>query len=90
MLGMGSPPFRGGINNPYLAHLEVIQYSGYYTVTIQSAIRYDASLEEYQRVKETLLNACCLMPNKTEIPMQLINDASARYKMTVSKYLQGR
>ncbi|MCU7786741.1 phosphoenolpyruvate carboxylase [Pyrobaculum sp. 3827-6] len=88
ILGMGSPPFRGGINNPQLAHLEVLQYSGYYTVTIQSAVRYDVSYNEYVNVKESLLAACCVRGVKAVDPelYQIITQASSTYRGVVAKY----
>jgi len=88
ILGMGSPPFRGGINNPALAHLEVIQYAGYHTVTIQSAVRYDVSYEEYQRVRDTLLNACCIKPKDVGDITHMVSEASMKYKAVIQKYTE--
>ncbi len=88
IIGMGSPPFRGGLNNPKLCHLEVVQYAGYHTATIQSAVRYDVSLEEYARVRESILNACCsarLSPADEIMP--IITEASAKYRSLVFKYV---
>ncbi|MEZ0248697.1 MAG: phosphoenolpyruvate carboxylase [Thermoproteus sp.] len=88
ILGMGSPPFRGALNNLRLAHLEVVQYAGYHTATIQSAVRYDASLEEYQKVKESILNACCASRNKApEEVLHIIQEASSRYRSLVTRYV---
>ncbi len=89
ILGMGSPPFRGGINNPRLVHIETVQYVGYSTVTVQSAIRYDASYDEYNFVKEMLLNACCLRTLRASPTDELevvITMASSRYRSLLSKY----
>ncbi len=88
ILGMGSPPFRGGLNNPRLAHLEVVQYSGYYTATVQSAVRYDTSLDEYMRVKESILNACCggaRSPMGDDL-LSLMQEASMKYKLQMLKH----
>ncbi|ABL87432.1 Phosphoenolpyruvate carboxylase [Pyrobaculum islandicum DSM 4184] len=88
ILGMGSPPFRGGINNPSLSHLETIQYVGYYTVTVQSAVRYDTSYDEYIKVRETILNACCLPSREINLPEleEIITKASSTYKSVVVKF----
>ena len=88
ILGMGSPPFRGALNNPRLAHLEVVQYSGYYTATIQSAVRYDTSIDEYLRVKESILNACCSIrsPVSDDI-VPIIKEASAKYKAQLLRHV---
>lgn len=89
ILGMGSPPFRGGLNNPRLAHLEVVQYSGYHTATVQSAVRYDASLDEYVRVRESILNACCGVraPVGDDV-LSLIQEASMKYKLQMLKHAE--
>jgi len=91
ILGMGSPPFRGGINNPRLVHVEAVQYAGYSTVTIQSAIRYDVSYDEYNFVKETIENTCCLRALRSELGDELdtvITMASSRYRSLLSKYAE--
>ncbi|ACB39366.1 phosphoenolpyruvate carboxylase [Pyrobaculum neutrophilum] len=90
ILGMGSPPFRGAINNPTLSHLEVIQYAGYYTATIQSAVRYDTSYDEYTRVRESILNACCLPSRDIDTPEVegLITKASSTYRSLIVKYAE--
>ncbi|AEA12427.1 Phosphoenolpyruvate carboxylase [Thermoproteus uzoniensis 768-20] len=87
ILGMGSPPFRGALNNYMLAHLEVFQYSGYHTATIQSAVRYDVSYDDYIKVKDSILNACCVSPRKVEGVEGLIGEAAASYKALVAKYV---
>ncbi|CCC81750.1 phosphoenolpyruvate carboxylase [Thermoproteus tenax] len=87
ILGMGTPPFRGAINNPALAHLEVIQYAGYHTATIQSAIRYDASFEDYIKVKDSILNACCMDARGVDDVDKLVGEAATSYKSVVAKYV---
>jgi phosphoenolpyruvate carboxylase len=89
ILGMGTPPFRGALNNPSLVHLEVVQYTGYYTATIQSAIRYDASIDEYTKVRNTILNACCAQAQTKEVDgvETYITQAAESYGNTVIKYL---
>lgn len=78
ILGMGSPPFRGGLNNPRLAPYETLQYSGYRTVTIQSAVRYDISYAEFEKVKLALLQPPSL--RKVEVRGEWIEVASRMYK----------
>ncbi len=63
ILGMGSPPFRGGLNNPSLAPLEAAQYSGFHTATIQSAVRYDVPYQQYLSVREVLLSSARRPPD---------------------------
>ncbi|MEZ0318550.1 MAG: phosphoenolpyruvate carboxylase [Pyrobaculum sp.] len=88
ILGMGSPPFRGGLNNPRLAHLEVVQYAGYHTATIQSAVRYDTSLDEYVKVRESIQNACCSARQRVgDEVMYIIQQASSRYRQILLKYV---
>jgi len=87
ILGMGSPPFRGGLNNPRLAPMEVVQYAGYYTATIQSAVRYDVALEEFLKVREAILNGCCTSrPRVSDDVLHLVQEASAKYRALVMKY----
>ncbi|MEM0483386.1 MAG: phosphoenolpyruvate carboxylase [Pyrobaculum sp.] len=83
ILGMGSPPFRGALNNYALAHLEVFQYAGYSTATIQSAVRYD----DYVKVRDSILNACCTTPRKVEGVEELIGEAATSYKALIAKYV---
>ncbi len=54
IIGMGSPTFRGGLNNPSLVSLEVEVYRGFMTATVQSAIRYDSQPSTYRSVVERL------------------------------------
>jgi phosphoenolpyruvate carboxylase len=89
ILGMGSPPFRGGINNPRLVHMETVQYAGFNTVTVQSAVRYDVSYDEYSFVREVLLNACCLRTLRLDVGGEVdtvITLASSNYRALLSKY----
>ncbi len=46
IVGVGKPPFRGHLA-PHAVGKFVEQYRGYYTVTIQTALRYDTPREEY-------------------------------------------
>lgn len=87
ILGMGSPPFRGALNNYALAHLEVFQYAGYHTATIQSAVRYDVSYDDYIKVKDSIINACCTSPRRVEGAEELMGEAATSYKAIVAKYI---
>lgn len=89
IIGMGMPPFRGGINNPKIVNFEVEHYRGYNTVTIQSAVRYDVPFNEYRKVYTTLRQGLGAEPRKVspEI-LQLIGKAASKYRATVSRYLE--
>jgi phosphoenolpyruvate carboxylase len=85
IVGMGSPLFRGGLNNPRLAHVETLQYSGYRTATVQSAVRYDVSYAEFIRVRETLSRLH--PPRGLEIKETWVEVASRMYRDLVDVYL---
>ncbi|KUO92044.1 MAG: phosphoenolpyruvate carboxylase [Pyrobaculum sp. OCT_11] len=85
IVGMGSPPFRGGLNNPRLAHVETLQYAGYRTATVQSAVRYDVSYAEFLRVRETLSRLH--PPRGFEIKETWVEVASRMYRDLVVIYL---
>ncbi|MEM1903091.1 MAG: phosphoenolpyruvate carboxylase [Pyrobaculum sp.] len=88
IIGMGSPPFRGGINNPKLSRLVAEQYAGYYTATIQSAVRYDVSIDEYYKVKDSILDLCCIKKAAShEDAIMLITEASSMYRSIVYKHV---
>ncbi len=86
IVGMGSPPFRGGLNNPHLVQAEAVQYSGYRTATIQSAVRYDVSYAEFLKVRETL--SVPLPPRRVEISEEWVKVASGMYRDVVLGHLQ--
>lgn len=46
ILGMGKPPFRGHLA-PHNIHVWIKNWLGYFTVTIQSAMRYNTSKKDY-------------------------------------------
>jgi phosphoenolpyruvate carboxylase len=85
IVSMGSPPFRGGLNNPRLAHVEALQYAGYRTATVQSAVRYDVSYAEFLRVRETLSRLH--PPRGLEIKETWVEVASRMYRDLVDVYL---
>lgn len=89
ILGMGSPPFRGGLNNPELAPREAAQYSGYYTATIQSAVRYDVPYQQYLGVKEAILSNIGGRPDPAfdvEWAARAVEEAAKLYRGLVFKY----
>ncbi len=53
IIGVGKPPFRGHLA-PHAVEKFVDQYRGYYTVTIQTALRYDTPREDYIATLNTL------------------------------------
>uniref|UniRef100_A0A7C5XR29 Phosphoenolpyruvate carboxylase n=1 Tax=Ignisphaera aggregans TaxID=334771 RepID=A0A7C5XR29_9CREN len=88
IIGMGSPPFRGGINNPKLVDIEVQQYMGFTTVTIQSAVRYDVTYTDYRKVQSTLLNNIGRVPRNVEPDViKFIEDATTMYRYLVARYI---
>uniref|UniRef100_A0A7J2U2S0 Phosphoenolpyruvate carboxylase n=1 Tax=Ignisphaera aggregans TaxID=334771 RepID=A0A7J2U2S0_9CREN len=88
IIGMGSPTFRGGINNPKLVEYEVRHYQGYKTVTIQSAVRYDVPFSEYQKVSSSILQWLGKPVRKVDAGvLKVVRRAFESYRKTVSKYL---
>lgn len=86
ILGMGRPPFRGGINDPDLAVSEAKQYAGYHTVTVQSAIRYDADSASYQRFLDAVLSQQHSgAENTSESVIEMIREAELHYRKTLVK-----
>lgn len=87
IVGMGSPPFRGGLNNPILAELEAGFYSGFDTATLQSAVRYDVPREEGVKVARLLVEASGKGVEPLEVDEAVIVELSERYKRLVSGVL---
>ncbi|ADM28568.1 phosphoenolpyruvate carboxylase [Ignisphaera aggregans DSM 17230] len=89
IIGMGSPPFRGGINNPKLVELEVQHYRGYSTVTIQSAIRYDVPFDEYHNVYRTLIENIDGSPRSIDSKiLDLVERSTLMYRSLVKRYIE--
>ncbi|MEM0340660.1 MAG: phosphoenolpyruvate carboxylase [Acidilobaceae archaeon] len=87
IIGMGSPPFRGGINNPELVDVEVEQYSGYSTATVQSAVRYDVSMNDYNKVRMTILEKIDEVSRKIEDEaLSIAEKARSAYRSLLAKY----
>ncbi len=53
IIGVGKPPFRGNLS-PEAVEVFVHQYSGYYTVTMQSAVRFDTPRGSYEKLVSVL------------------------------------
>jgi len=91
IVGSGTPPFRGAMNSPELVELEAKQFRGYHTVTIQSAVRYDAPLSSYLHVKRKLLENLGQKPQPSiandEDALQVVNEASTSYREVVSRHI---
>lgn len=66
IIGMGSPPFRGALNNPELVDHVSKAYSGYSTATIQSAVRYDIPYSEYLKVRNSIISSIDRMPRELQ------------------------
>lgn len=89
ILGMGSPPFRGGLNNPSLAQIEARQYSGYWTATVQSAVRYDATYGEFLKVREAVKGGARGKPRGVgPEAVELARRAESSYRAFVARYLE--
>ncbi|MEM1628893.1 MAG: phosphoenolpyruvate carboxylase [Desulfurococcaceae archaeon] len=89
IIGMGSPPFRGGLNNPRLVDMEVDNYRGYYTTTIQSAVRYDIPYHDYIGVKKKLWDNVGKEPRYIDAgdSLKIIRKAGVKYRSLVSRYI---
>ncbi len=89
IIGMGSPPFRGGINNPKLVEFEVQHYRGYSTVTIQSAVRYDIPFDVYHEVYKTLIENVNNSPRNMDSGiLDLVERSTMMYRSLVKRYIE--
>jgi len=88
IVGMGTPPFRGALNNPELVEKIAERYAGYTTATIQSAARYDMPFKEYVKVKERLLLNVNKPPREVQAEVvDLISRATKMYRDLASRYV---
>jgi len=88
IVGMGIPPFRGGLNNPELVDKMAERYAGYSTATVQSAVRYDMPFKDYIKVKEQILLGVNRPPR--EVPAEVIDfidKATKIYRNLASRYI---
>ncbi|MEM1620206.1 MAG: phosphoenolpyruvate carboxylase [Fervidicoccaceae archaeon] len=92
IVGSGSPPFRGAMNNPALVEREVEHYRGYFTVTVQSAARYDLPFDSYSTLKKILIESSRREPrplqSSEEEIAQLANEASSLYRSRVARLIE--
>ncbi|MEM0377693.1 MAG: phosphoenolpyruvate carboxylase [Thermofilum sp.] len=89
ILGMGRPPFRGGVNEPSLASREASQYAGYWTVTVQSAIRYDASSQEYRQFASAVAAQRGAEAESVDArALEVVKQAEEYYRKTLVKVSQ--
>jgi len=87
IVGMGSPTFRGGLNNPSLVSLEVKAYKGFATATVQSAVRYDSQPSACRSVVERLRSECCVPPDPVEGDVSsILREAARWYASTLRRY----
>jgi len=88
IIGMGSPPFRGALNNPELVDHVSKAYSGYTTATIQSAVRYDVPYSEYLKVRNSIISNIDQEPRELMgDAIELITQASRMYRELASRYV---
>jgi len=87
ILGMGSPPFRGGLNNPSLAEVEARLYRGFDTATLQSAVRYDVPREVAQYVSKVLRDNAGKPAPRFQASHELLEALSQAYRSRVTRLL---
>ena len=84
IIGMGKPPFRGHLAE-WNRDLWVETWRGYYTVTIQSALRFNTPREEYVYTIEKLKENCCIKPDLSLLENEktyklMASEAASAYK----------
>ena len=88
IIGVGTMPFRGHLNPSNLPNF-LEEYKGVYTVTIQSALKYDYSIEDVKETVKTLNEKLphrepqIIEPSEEEILRQIIAKFKRRYQKTV-------
>lgn len=90
IIGMGVPPFRGGLNNPELVGYATQRYRGFTTATIQSAVRYDIPYKDYLVVKNTILlniNTKSYIPPIPPDVVNIVDQATKFYRSLASRYI---
>jgi len=88
IIGMGSPSFRGGLNNPSLVSLEVRAYKGYATATVQSAARYDLQPSAYRSVAEQLKQGRGSTPDPVGGVVAIVREAERWYASTLRRHAE--
>ena len=93
ILGMGKPPFRGYLSPENISSW-VKTWRGYSTVTIQSALRYNTSLNEYMRTISLIRGNSnqkpdILDPRIESILLRIIPKIASSYRRYVVKTVNG-
>jgi phosphoenolpyruvate carboxylase len=88
IIGVGSMPFRGHLSPDNLEGF-LDEYKGIYTVTIQSALKYDHPLEDVKRVVEFLneklpyKEAALIDASEEKLLLQVLEKFKAKYQEVV-------
>lgn len=88
IIGVGSMPFRGHLSPNNLQGF-LSEYKGIYTVTIQSALKYDYPLEDIRRVVGVLNEKlpygepALIEPNEEKVLLEVLRKFKSRYQRVV-------
>ena len=87
IIGTGSPPFRGNLT-PQNINYFLREYHGYYTVTIQSSIKFDHEKSKVTRLVSTLNKKLEVVNREIwqidkELLINLLNKVSLEYRKRV-------
>ncbi len=88
IIGVGTMPFRGHLNPGNLVNF-LDEYKGVYTVTIQSALKYDYPLEDVKQTVNTLNEKLpyreqrIIEPSEEEVLRQIIAKFMERYQKVI-------
>ncbi|NPA05000.1 MAG: phosphoenolpyruvate carboxylase [Crenarchaeota archaeon] len=85
ILGVGKPPFRGHLA-PETVEEFTRQYSGYFTVTIQSALRFDTPRKLYEETIEKLAEGVGGEPRRIPPDLEPVLAEAARH--AAAEYLR--
>jgi len=89
IIGAGTPPFRGNLSPENLENF-LEEYGSYYTVTIQSALKYDFPFNSTKRVVTTInkrepSEAIEIEEEEEKMLIEIINKFEAEYATTIEK-----
>jgi phosphoenolpyruvate carboxylase len=88
IIGVGSMPFRGHLSPANLQGF-LSEYKGIYTVTVQSALKYDYPLEDVKRVVRTLNEKlphgepAVIEADEEKVLLEVLRKFKARYQRIV-------
>ncbi len=85
ILGVGKPPFRGHLS-PETVDVFIDQYSGYSTVTIQSALRFDTPRKLYTSTLEKIAGGVGGEPRRIPADLEAVLAEAARH--AAAEYLR--